>query len=364
MDGAGMLKIGFTEFIDGIVGSTNKRIPFDGAIEITSKCNLNCIHCYLKSPQNAQKEKLNNELTYEEICKIIDEIVSEGCIRLLITGGEPLLREDFLDIYAYAKKQGLLVGLFTNGTLISSQIADYLKEFPPSFLEISLYGATKETYEKITEIPGSFYRCIQGINLLKERKIPFKLKTVLIKKNQDELLKMKRWAKRVSGKELTYSPFIIPRVNGNTEPCTLRIPPELVVKFDNEGEERVEYWQKLLRNVEKPILSNKLHFCEAGLKFFFIDSYGRLSLCLQARTPHYDLRKGSFQKGWYDFLPRARKEILVYDESHICYECDWQLICGSCPVKSKQENNDSKQPVDYDCKIMKLRVKQFKQEGY
>jgi MoaA/NifB/PqqE/SkfB family radical SAM enzyme len=80
-----------------------KRIPLSGDIELTFRCNLRCVHCYCNLPLNDQ-EAIENELTTEEVFNILDQIAEAGCLWLLITGGEPLLRKDFLEIYTYAKK--------------------------------------------------------------------------------------------------------------------------------------------------------------------------------------------------------------------------------------------------------------------
>ena len=122
-----------------------QRIPINGSLELTFRCNLRCVHCYAAHGHQGIPGK--QELTFAEICGILDQIVDEGCLWLLLTGGEPLLRPDFLDIYTYAKRKGLLVTLFTNGTLITPRIADYLADWRPLKVEITLYGRTQETYE-------------------------------------------------------------------------------------------------------------------------------------------------------------------------------------------------------------------------
>ena len=98
----------------------------------------------------------------------------------LYTGGEIFARRDFLDIYTGGQETRLpsYLVLFTNGTMITPRIADHLVEYRPFAIEITLYGATRETYEALTQVPGSFDRCMKGIRLLQERNLPLKLKTV------------------------------------------------------------------------------------------------------------------------------------------------------------------------------------------
>ena len=142
-----------------------RHVPLGGSIEVTARCNLHCVQCYINLPVGNIKAQ-EKELTYKELCSILDQIADEGCLWVLLTGGEPFIRPDFLDIYTYAKKKGMLITLFTNGTTITPRIADYLAEWRPSSIEITLYGATKETYEKVTGVHGSYEKCMRGIDLL------------------------------------------------------------------------------------------------------------------------------------------------------------------------------------------------------
>jgi MoaA/NifB/PqqE/SkfB family radical SAM enzyme len=181
-----------------------QRAPIDGSIEVTRRCNQTCAHCYNNLPLGDQEAR-GSELTYGEHCRILDEITEAGCLWLLYTGGEIFARRDFLDIYTYAKEKGLLISLFTNGTLITPEIADHLVQWCPFSIEITLYGRTKETHEQITGIPGSYERCMRGIRLLMERGLPLKLKTVAITLNKHEIWDIKRFVEE----ELTPLPLTL-----------------------------------------------------------------------------------------------------------------------------------------------------------
>ena len=148
-----------------------KRIPLVGSLEVTERCNLSCVHCYINLPAGDQGAR-KRELNAVEIYDILDQIVEEGCLWLLLTGGEPFVRPDFLEIYTYAKKKGLLITLFTNGTTITPRIADHLAEWRPFAIEITLYGHSQETYERVTGVQDSYERCRRGIELLQERELP------------------------------------------------------------------------------------------------------------------------------------------------------------------------------------------------
>ena len=144
-----------------------KPFPLTGQWELTCRCNLRCVMCYT-DPFNTP-EQISQELSYEEIVRILDEIHAEGCLELTFTGGEPFARRDFLEIYTYAKNKGFLLSIFTNGTLITPKIADHLKAYPPSMIEISFHGMTRESFDQITLGNGSYKRCLEGIDLILER---------------------------------------------------------------------------------------------------------------------------------------------------------------------------------------------------
>ena len=170
----------------------------NGTIEVTHRCPLECAHCYNNLPVG-DADARRRELSTDELRRIIDEIAEAGGLWLLFTGGEIFARQDFLEIYTHAKQRGLLITLFTNGTQITTAIADYLVEWPPFSIEITLYGRTRETYERLTRVPGSFDRCMRGIRLLKERGLPLKLKTVAVTINRHEISDMQRFAEEELG---------------------------------------------------------------------------------------------------------------------------------------------------------------------
>jgi len=130
--------------------SAKLRIPLSGSLELTRHCNLSCIHCYAtdSSGDILPGDSRQREMETTKILSVIDEICEAGCLYLLITGGEPLLRKDFPEIYRYAKRKGLVITVFSNGILIKEEIIELFKVLPPHVVEISLYGATAETYEK------------------------------------------------------------------------------------------------------------------------------------------------------------------------------------------------------------------------
>ena len=333
-----------------------KRIPITGSFELTFRCNLRCVHCYCNLPLN-DKEAVEKELTTQDVFKIFDQMAEAGCLWLLITGGEPLVRKDFLEVYAYAKKKGFIITLFTNGMLMTPEIADYLAEWRPFLIEITLYGATKETYEKVTGVPGSFLRCKKGIDLLLDRKIPLGLKTMVMTLNHDELWEIKEYAERLDVK-FRFDPALNPRLDGSKAPCSLRLSPEDVLKLDLTDEKRAKEWKDFCEKFIGPPQSDGLFDCGAGVSTFHIDPYGQMSMCEMVRFKSYDLRNGSFEEGWHQFLP----ELLALKPAgdYPCARCELISLCGQCPGWAWLENGNPELPVEYLCQLAHLRADLFK----
>ncbi len=144
-------------------------------------------------PQKCRRAP-KEEMTTFELFSIVDQLVDAGCMQLLLTGGEPMIRPDFIEVYNYIREKGILVTLFTNGTLITTALADYLFDHPPIQIEITLYGSTQQTFQQVTGIAGSYARCMRGIELLLEHDLPLKLKSIIMTLNQHELQQMKAFA--------------------------------------------------------------------------------------------------------------------------------------------------------------------------
>jgi len=333
------------------------RVPFRGTLEITPRCNNRCVHCYVT---HCPVEPDKKELSYQEWCHLLDQMAEAGCIWLLVTGGEPMVRRDWLDIYAYAKKKGSIITLFTNGTLVTPEIADYLHHYRPQGVEITLYGATRETYERVTGVPGSFERCTRGIELLVERRITLYLKSVVLAINQHEIGEMKAYARRL-GVPFRYDSVIWPRLDGGKEPYETRLEPEEVVRLELQDEDRRAGWRQQAERLLRPVNSPFLYTCGAGVSSFFVNPYGHLSLCVSARQPSYDLRQGTFAEAWEEFLPEIKSRRCTKDFP--CRHCNLLSICGSCPAVAEMDSGDPEAPVPYLCRLAHLRVEAFGVRG-
>ncbi len=334
-----------------------QRVPISGTVEVTRRCNLTCVHCYNNLPLS-DKNARKSELTYDEHCRILDEITEAGCLWLLYTGGEPFIRKDFLDIYTHAKQKGLLITLFTNGTLITPEIADYLAQWRPFSIEITLYGRFKETYERVTRIPGSYDRCMRGIRLLRERNLPLKLKTMAVKPNIHELWEMKRFVEEDLGLEFKFDGMINARFDSSQGPLVVRLSPTEVVELDLMDPQRAVEWkrfdERFTCQVNSSEEADELYHCGGGINSFAIDPYGMLRLCILSQGSFYDVREGSFWEGWERFLSQARQKKVTRQTK--CMACEIKAMCGMCPANGELENRDPEEPIDFFCQVAHLRA--------
>ncbi len=305
-------------------------------------------------------------MSYEEICGIIDQIAQESCLYLQLTGGELLLRRDFVDIYDYCRDKGLLVILFTNGTLITRRVADHLAKKPPLSVEISLYGATKEVYESVTGIPGSYEKCLSGIRLLVDRGIRLILKTPIMTLNMTELDALKQFAAGL-GVDFYFDFMLHPRLSGMSDPygpyqynLSLEEMVRLEVNSDEEYFVRLKAYLDRQEGLPRP---KTLYKCGAGSRSFFIDVAGNLMMCVEARWPSYDLRQGSFGEGWHGFLADVRSGPAPADSE--CAHCDIYLLCKQCPGRSQLEYGPDVQnrPVAWICRLAHMRKEAFRKKG-
>jgi radical SAM protein with 4Fe4S-binding SPASM domain len=356
MECSSLVNLGYDTFSERLhAKSRQQRIPMNGSFEVTARCNLRCVHCYLPLSQRVGSRR--GELSLVEIDRILSEIAEAGCLWLLLTGGEPFLRQDFLDIYDLAKHKGFITTIFTNGTLITERAADHLAEWRPFSIEISIYGATQATYESVTGIPGSFDRCMRGIELLLERGLPLRLKSVLLTLNQHELVLMKQLSENL-GLEFRYDPVISAGIDGSQAPVQYRLAPEQIIFTEIQDPGRAEDWPKVFEEVKGFEIKNRGYFnCGAGRTSFHIDAEGKLCLCLSARTPNFDLHQGSFQEGWDHFL--TNQLAMEYSDQFGCLGCDLRMVCMQCPAMGITEFGDPEARVPFLCNLTHLRSEAF-----
>ncbi|MFN2304784.1 MAG: radical SAM/SPASM domain-containing protein [Anaerolineales bacterium] len=328
-----------------------QRYPLSATFEITERCNFNCVHCYINQSA-ANKTARAEELTTQQIKAILDQIVDSGCLFLTLTGGEPLLREDFPQIYRYAKGKGMLVKIFSNAALISPAIIELFTELPPKDIDITLYGATSEIYQQVTRTAYSYERVMGAIEQLISHQLPFSLKTMVLTLNRHELNSLRQFSENLD-RRFRYDSTIWPRLDGSLEPQNYQLSLEDKIDLEFEHEDVWQEWISLFERYQgKAMRSGPVYNCGAGLRSFHIDSRGRLSLCTAARNPAYDLNEMAFQEAWEN-LGILRQKMRKLDTP--CITCTLNDLCNLCPGWSQAVHGDDESPVEFLCQLAHMR---------
>ncbi len=338
-----------------------RRVPTSGTMSLTDRCNLDCVHCYAGPHRAADSGRCLEEMSTDEVLSCLDQVAQAGCLSLLLSGGEPLLRTDFPTIYKHAKLKGFIVTVFTNGTLIDDGILDLFEELPPHEVEISLYGTTPSTYESITRTPRSFKRCLVGIERLRKRRIRLKLKTILMTLNRHEFAEIEELA-RNGQMDFRFDAAIFPTLGGDLSPIQLRVPAEEAIALEFFDQKRAEDWTRYFLRSGSQTSSNALYQCGAGRSTFHIDPTGRLQPCLMVTDEKYsfDLKTGSFEDGWANVVAGIREA--TPGVGYACNKCQKRTLCGLCPGFNRLEMASEDEFSEYACSLGQLRYRAIQEK--
>lgn len=335
--------------------SAQMRIPLNATLELTYRCNNRCVHCYCNLPIDDEKAR-SVELSRDEIEDLFDALRDMGCLWLLITGGEPLLRHDFPDIYLSAKRHGFIITLFTNGTLITDDIADLLAKYPPFVVEVTMYGAMPETYERVTRAQGSYERYRAGLRRLVERAIKVKLKSMVLTINQNELHQMDALAREL-GCDFRFDPIVHGRIDRKhlSTPEHYRLSAEDVIKLDIEFPERMEAHKEFCERMsQQSIEKDRLIICGAGRSSLHIMPDGMVLPCSMLINEGESLRETLIRDIWKVNFENIRNRKKDFELE--CDICSLHGACAQCIGWSLVEHGTIGEKVQYLCDIMEKRA--------
>jgi radical SAM protein with 4Fe4S-binding SPASM domain len=328
-------------------------------IELTERCNNDCLHCSVNLPAGDEGAR-RREGTAGEIKHILREAASLGCLSVRLTGGEPLLREDFEEIYLAARGLGLKVRVFTNATRVTPRLATLFGKRPPlERVEVSVYGMTAESSAAATRNPGAYEASRRGIGLLVEHGVPFLIKGAILPPTKDEMDRFETWAKATCGADEPpcYAALFDLRSRRDDEVKNaairgLRIGPRDYLRLEARRGEA--YPRELLRFLSTQAGPQGVRLFPCLADAASVDAYGHFQACLVLRHPAtvYDLRNGSLREAVEDFLPKVR-ETRAANPDYIerCGRCFLKSLCLQCPSKSWAEHGTLDTPVEYFCDI-------------
>ena len=321
------------------------NVPLHVMLELTNHCNLWCRHCYISD------RPPKGELTLDEFKDVLEQLAAAGTLFLTFSGGEPLMHQDFFQIAAYARQKDFALTLFSNGTLITPEVADRLQELYPQRVEISILGGRASTHDGITQVKGSFARALRGARLLIERGIKVQLKTTWMRDNIEEAEQILSLAEEI-GASFRGASLIIHRRDGSAETADLRATVEQLRamaqrSYDRNPEKRIPPAPLLLTEEQK----RNIIPCGAGQTSCRIDSYGNVYPCTAIDTVLGSLREEKFATIWHDSEELKRIRAIRVSDLTECSSCELFLRCNRCAGLAKMESGSLLGPSPQACLV-------------
>jgi len=343
----------------GITKPQKLVAPFLVVWDSTSMCNLKCKHCYANAGKLAP-----GELTTEERKKLIDDIYDAGVIALAISGGEPTIRKDFLEIVKYAHDKGLYVSVASNGTLITKKFAKKLKKTGVDYIEISLDHTDPKVHDKFRGVDGAWKKTVEGIKNCVDAGIVTCIATTVTKYNYDDVPKMVELAEKLKVDRFIAFNFI-PTRRGK-EIVDMDITPEQREKLLNFLYDKLEednglevfstcpaYARISLEKVKEgegksvspthfadvPLsgraiaLADFIGGCGAGRNYCSVEYNGDMQPCVFIPIKVGNAMKDGFENVWKNskVLKKLRDRELLKNG---CGKCEYKYVCGGCRARA------------------------------
>jgi radical SAM protein with 4Fe4S-binding SPASM domain len=333
-----------------LLDAEEKLIPISMLIEITHRCNFDCVHCY----QAHQHKATRPELTTEEWWRVLDEARALGTFFLTISGGEMLVRRDWFAIAEHARQVGLILRLYTNGSMVTPQVADQMASLDPMGVEISVYSHKSAVFEEVTQRRGSFARTLQGAKLLRERDIPVTIKTPIMRQNAADYHELITLAEEL-GAYYILDPQMVPRNDGDMAPLQYRVDNGKLAELYNDP---ALYDQPCTLNSDEfDAIMNSVP-CGTGRRICVVDPYGEVYGCLQMLRSNGNVRERTLADIWYnganflDIRSKRRKDLVT------CETCPGPPYCRPCMGLSLMEHGEIVGNSKIACRQNHLRYQQ------
>ncbi len=324
-----------------------KPTPLFAHLEVTSACNLKCVHCYWPN-HNV------NHLPTNDALRVLDELRAMKCLHLTLSGGEALLHPDILSIIRYARELDFSVTLMTNGVKLDYQHLKELKKANLSAVQLSLYSMNESVHDSITRVPGSYAKTISAINQLLELDIPIKIACPVMKQNYDSFISVSEHYIPL-GVFVDHDMEIIPKTDfsrDNIDECRLSENELYIAAEKIHNISAISKSEKNI-NIEKPKNTRAPDdpVCGAGIQMLSISNTGDVYPCPTFKYKIGNIYKSSLSDIWHS------KEIfpirsLTMSDYRKCQACKWGEYCSICPANFYIESGGNyRTPQDFFCKV-------------
>jgi radical SAM protein with 4Fe4S-binding SPASM domain len=314
-----------------LLKAEENRVPLEVQLELTHRCNAQCVHCYCVVPRSSEGPAKQRELTTDEYAQLLDELAELGTLYLVFSGGEVLVRRDFFDIAASAKQRGFAFRVFTNGIGLTEQRIERLAALEPLTVELSIYSADPDVHDGITGVAGSFDRLLANVSRLKALGLRMYLKSTVMKPNLPGLERLHRLGKDLGVFLHMYGCEVSPRIAGDVHgPDRYQLDEgELFDYFSNP------VWRKRLIPIPEASpeeAAMKRLACAPGLNGCCVDPYGNVLPCVALRLPMGNIRERPLRDLWSSMPPSIQQFLAVrtYADLPECRSCELVNFCHRC----------------------------------
>lgn len=355
--------------------AARNHIPVNGVFELTPRCNMNCRMCYIRMSEKEMCAQ-GREYTADEWIQMGKICAERGMLFLLITGGEPFLRKDFRQIYTELKKLGLMISINTNGTLIDRETVEWLKQDPPTKVNITLYGGNNDTYKKLCGHSAGYDAAVSAIDLLQEAGIALEINSSFTRFNLEDMEAIYSLAKSrgirvkpvtymfppvrkasqtIPAEEVRFTPEEAGRARAKAELCGC-MKEELAVRLKAFHEGNDVFMD---REEACECGSGEKMGCMAGRSSFWITWDGRMTPCGMMNEPVTRPFEEEFDLSWKKITEQT-DEILLPPE---CRECKKRFACMVCGALAVAEGHGcSYKKPEYLCRQTEVFLEEMEKE--
>ena len=341
------------------------RYPINGTFELTLRCNLQCKMCMFRHSSCENNALQREELTASQWIDLARQAFAAGTLNLLITGGEPMVRKDFCQIYEGIYKIGFLITLYTNATCVTEQVMALLRKYPPHRIGVTLYGASNETYEKVTGCPDGFDRAMAGIEQLRTLPSVLDFRMTLIKDSVADADAICQLVQERFGAAVTHTEKVFGSVRGGCcQPENYRLSPEesweltygrmlrkIQEKLPPELRSCVKLRQAQIdKNCRAGQQTYSLMGCSAGMDSYTLTWDGKLLGCQMLGCFWTDAIAEGFAEAW----ARFPYTVQLPKENATCAACAHRQFCTICPAVRMAECKNLTDIPQYICESTKL----------
>lgn len=350
--------------------AADSRIPLSGTFELSPVCNFACKMCYVRKTHEQIRAEGKRLRTWQEWLELGRECSREGMLYLLLTGGEPFLYPGFRQLYEQLHQMGIILAINSNGTLIDRETVDWLKNHAPQRVNITLYGASRETYRRVCGNPEGFDRAMAAVDMLQEAGIPVVINASMIPENQEDLEKILHIGaeRKLNTRVATY---MFPPSRREREETDSRFTPEesarvamrklrCIYPEDQFREHVRSSLQSVHREEEDWGTDSDYMRCRAGRSSFWVSWDGSMTACGVMEFPKavYPF-SGKFRDCWDALTDCVRTTPVLRG----CAGCEKRELCKPCAAMVQLETGDANGKAEYLCRVAQCMEEMLTKEA-